>query len=253
MIARELEALTAAIVRTPGGAKKFGQAIGSVIVRDETPRALARELRGRAALAEPEVSAVLKEVVEARGGHLQFFPHRLKTQKSMTRKLRDKSIEKGITAKEYAAKVGDALRYTAIMDPDVNIAGAQEILDSLEAKGHTVLSVENSWELGDDYSGININMQAPNGVIWELQIHTPDSFEVKEYTTHPDYEIMRQPDKYSLEERQAAYDRMVAAWPAVKQPAGWETFGTLIYRYRRPGMESINKIRRPDKARLMVQ
>ena len=71
---------------------------------------------------------------------------------------------------------------------------------------------------GDAYSGINTILQAPTGLAWELQFHTPRSFELK-MSSHHQYELVRQPDT-SLEKRRKLFLEISAEWESVPVPAG---------------------------------
>ena len=49
------------------------------------------------------------------------------------------------------------------------------------------LRVKNFWGPGDGYQGIN-SVFVYNGIPFELQFHTPESFATKELECHPSYE-----------------------------------------------------------------
>jgi len=46
----------------------------------------------------------------------------------------------------------------------------------LEAAGHKVIKVKNYWPRGDNYSGVNSVLETSDGLEWELQFHTAESF-----------------------------------------------------------------------------
>jgi len=200
--------------------------------REARLAALAADLNDRAKEAEPGVSKILKEVTERNGGRMEGFEFRLKERATIAKKIKknvraDRLDGRETSDEKHAAKIGDALRYTSVIDPDRNVDAARQILAELEAAGHTVERTKNTWPRGDDYSGINVKMRAPNGLPWELQFHTPKSYQTKEYGTHKDYEIYRDPEQPRTE-RAFAYLRMVKLWNSVEQPAGWENFGEII-------------------------
>lgn len=186
------------------------------------------EVLRHASEAESQTTSTLIDAVSRHGGEMTGLQYRLKTQESLERKIHDKSIAKGITPEEYGGKVADSLRYTALFEPKNYVRAAQDTLSSLEAEGHAVVSVENSWETGDGYSGVNVELQAPNGLRWELQFHTPDSIRVKE-ESHKIYDIVRD-NMVEFERREREYQRMVRLWDDVEQPPGWESFGTILFR-----------------------
>lgn len=197
---------------------------------------IAQSVLDRARSVEPKVTHDLRHGVESRGGRMDSLmdspndpgDFRFKSHESLVRKLRDKSAQKGITPEEYAPKIADALRYTAVFNPDTMVEDSQKLFDHLQSQGHTVSSVENTFHHGQVYSGVNANMVAPNGVPYELQIHTPQSIAIKN-KIHHDYEIVRDPNA-SLAERKLAYNRMFALNTLLQRPAGFEKLGEQIHR-----------------------
>ena len=53
----------------------------------------------------------------------------------------------------------------------------------------------NYWETGHAYDGLNCSFLTDDhdagGVLFEVQVHTPESFEVKQYESHALYELWR--------------------------------------------------------------
>jgi N12 class adenine-specific DNA methylase len=177
-----------------------------------------------ATLAEPPITQLLQDVAGTFGGHMEGLRNRLKTQGSLSRKVRDKSLLKGRPQADIAAGMNDVLRYTMILDPDQYAAGAQSVLDGFVARGFTIVDADNTWAPGNVYQGINAVLRAPNGALFELQFHTPESFAAKS-STHADYELARDPSK-TLEERQAAHDRMAVLQSGVTVPPNVAGVGT---------------------------
>ena len=88
--------------------------------------------------------------------------------------------------------VKDVIRYTVIYPPDKLTDGAHTILDSFKKEGYTLKRLSNTWDEKDaTYRGININLVNPDGQIFELQIHTSESFELKNGELHALYERKR--------------------------------------------------------------
>ncbi len=160
---------------------------------------------------------------------MEGLQYRLKERSTMRDKIARKSEAKGTTVEEEAAAINDALRFTAILDPDVYIATAESVIEQLKSRGYEPTVIKNSWMKNDDYSGVNTTLRAPDGSLIELQFHTDDSWFTKD-TTHADYEIADNRDgKRTLKEQRDAFARMAAQWDSVEQPKGWENFGTLKF------------------------
>ena len=80
--------------------------------------------------------------------------------------------------------VKDVIRYTVICPPDKLTDGAHTILHSFKKEGYTLKRLKNTWDEKDaTYRGININLVNPAGQIFELQVHTSESFELKKRRT----------------------------------------------------------------------
>jgi hypothetical protein len=195
--------------------------------RDAAVERLAVDLMKRAASHEPETSRVLKEVARRAGGALVGFQHRLKRRASLLRKIRSK------LAADAALDVGqvvidDALRYTLqVRDepPGAHADAIRTAFGELERAGHRVQRVKNYWPRGDNYSGVNSVLVAPDGLLWELQFHTPESFRLKQ-ETHDLYEEMRE-DSTPLARKRELYDELAAPWEQVDIPAGLLDKGAL--------------------------
>ncbi len=93
----------------------------------------------------------------------------------------------------------DVLRYTMIFPHDRMAEGAAAAMDAIAADGYNIASVENKWlnPTPGEYRGIHAILESETGYRFELQLHTPESYAVKEAGTHDLYEIARdgnQPD-----------------------------------------------------------
>lgn len=141
---------------------------------------VAQQLLDQAEKAETTVSSDLVSLVGEQGGTMAGFENRLKKIDRIAQKLEQKAHEKGITPQEYASKMADTLRYTAVIDSGNHATGVQGVLTALTDRGYQLdpLEVENNWA-NPIYHGININLQTPDGYTFELQFHTTESLDVK--------------------------------------------------------------------------
>lgn len=189
--------------------------------------ALADELLRRAAAHEPEVSAMLLGVADKAGTRMAGFEHRLKTRSSTLRKIRSKLLEEpGLEVSEVV--IDDALRYTMLIadkPPGHHAKVIRGTFATLESSGHRVDEVKNYWPRGDNYSGVNSVLIAPDGLRWELQFHTPESFATKE-RDHALYEEMRA-DETSPERKRELFEELARPWQTVAIPKGLLKKGAL--------------------------
>lgn len=185
---------------------------------------------------EPAITSDLKGTVESLGGAMEALQDspdhpldfRFKALGSLTRKIHDKARAKGVSHEDYANQVGDALRYTALFDSKNFVEDGHALLKHLEDRGYKVEGVENTFAHGQAYSGVNTNIISPDGVRWELQLHTPESISAKHFI-HPHYETYRSSTS-SEAERRKAYNTMLAANSRLRRPDGFEAFGQQIHR-----------------------
>lgn len=170
--------------------------------------------------AEQWVTPALQYLAQQQNGELVGLEFRFKSRDSTTKKILARMTERNYTS-PGDVPISDALRYT--MQLDDAPAGHHgdsiaHVLAFFEQTGHTVLKVKNYWPRGDEYSGVNTNLRAPNGLEWELQFHTPESFELK-MSSHLIYEQARNPDAL-LQTRQELYDEVAEYWLDVPIPSG---------------------------------
>lgn len=141
--------------------------------------------------AESHATKSLIEAIRAGSGHLEGLDFRFKGKESLKRKIADKSAKKGVSREEYARQITDALRYTSISNDESFTADFYTTKKELEQRGYVMVEITNTiWDEDKPYRGINTLIQSPNGYIFELQFHTPNSIEIKEIN-HKLYEEQR--------------------------------------------------------------
>ncbi len=138
---------------------------------------------------------------------------KIKSEESLTRKILSDSHDLDITPEEAAAAIGDVLRYTLCTSTDTYVNTVDSTLNKLTSAGIKVVVFKNTWG-GNSYKGINSRLQTPEGVIFELQFHTDESYKTKE-EVHVYYEIVRAEDKTQEEKdtAQTAMDELFARIP----------------------------------------
>lgn len=175
---------------------------------------------GRAWAYADRVRPILARVIEAVGGELFGFEFEFKEHESIARKVAGK-VETGQgAAGQVAASLGDVLRYTVGFGGRDLARGAMETARLLEEAGWEVQR-ENAWaDPLDSYNGLNWNFRDPTtGFRFEIQFHTEWSWRLKQFDLHPDYQILRA-EGSTIQERRAAYDRMVAMNAAALEQHG---------------------------------
>jgi hypothetical protein len=181
----------------------------------------AQMLYDAAKKAEPAVTAVLKSM-ESDNAHLEGLDFRLKTVESTSRKILSDAHDAEISIEESAKNIKDSLRYTFIIDDSDYVETSKKIMDTLIANGTTVINFKNFWtNTSNPYQGINIQLKDTSGVIFELQLHTPMSYDTKEHKAHQYYEIARS-ETATEEEKAAANKTMEDLFALIPVPEGVE-------------------------------
>lgn len=94
----------------------------------------------------------------------------------------------------------DVVRYTFTTNGNDLSKGIETSLKALENEGYEIIKVKNTWySKTNAYRGVNTNLRAPNGIVFEVQYHTPESFELKNGINHKLYEKWRLLDEKSDE------------------------------------------------------
>lgn len=179
---------------------------------------LADDLLARAAHHEPAVSALLQKLAAQVGGQMAGFEFRLKKRDSLLRKIHSVlNADPKLAVSDVV--INDALRYTLEVEdkpPGRHAEAIKKALSALEAAGHKVVKVKNYWPKGDNYSGVNSVLETPDGLEWELQFHTAESFRIQ-HRDHELYEEMRKDDT-PVETKRELYKKLAAPWEKVPIP-----------------------------------
>jgi hypothetical protein len=114
-----------------------------------------------------------------------------KAQDGIAEKIPRIIEEKNVTEEEAALDIKDAVRYTVHFPDDSFGPAAQRVIDQLTSENKSV-AVKNTWppEKNSAYKGINVSVTRHDGVVYEVQFHTPISQAVKD-KMHAMYEDQR--------------------------------------------------------------
>jgi hypothetical protein len=163
----------------------------------------------------------IQTATEGLGGKMMGLENRVKTVESLQRKIATDMEKEGMSAEQAAARVSDAVRYTASFTPDKLVEGTEALLAKLQQEGKEVVQLKNTWlDEQSSYKGINVQMRNSDGQMFEVQFHTPQSFGAKERTHHL-YELMRKRDP-STEEWERLNDKQMRIARQLQVPKGIE-------------------------------
>jgi hypothetical protein len=128
------------------------------------------------------------------------------------------SLEPDVAPGDLAAKIHDGIRYTFLFPNPYYSDGVRMVESRLADKGYALVGRKPSWS-GEEYKGINSQWSDPDtGVLFEVQFHTPASWDAKQ-RTHDTYEKIGNASTTAEERtRLRAYQHQVSA--SVPAPPG---------------------------------
>lgn len=158
----------------------------------------------KAVLNEPDITDQVKKVAETSGMEILGLEYRLKTKDSFIEKVRKNYNPDG---NDYEIK--DIIRYTLGAGADNLSDKTMKVIDKFEQEGYNTIRIKNTWSPDSSYNGINTFIKTPSGQVFEMQYHTPESFELKNGELHTLYEKQRKILDDESEEYLDIEDRMI--------------------------------------------
>lgn len=143
---------------------------------------------------EPKITKDLQDISKVTGTKMAGLEYRLKTKDSYLRKVATdskNSIDEKIID-DTINGTNDVIRYTYQASADKLVDKYFEIEKCLADKEYKQIKLKNTWSIKNNpYKGINCNYISPTGQKFEIQYHTPESFELKNGEMHTLYEKWR--------------------------------------------------------------
>lgn len=168
----------------------------------------AKWLLAKAEKIEPKITSDVTQIISSVGGKVEGLEFRLKSLTSLERKIKTE-MSAGISEQKAIESVRDVVRYTAIFDSSTFVEQYQKMQEQLTKKGYRTVVVKNTWQEGAAYKGINTFVNAfveKDNIIFEMQYHTQESFELKNGKLHQLYEIFRNPEISPQEKAQISLE-----------------------------------------------
>lgn len=136
---------------------------------------------------EPQITARVMETARQAGMGVAGAKYRVKSRKSYFKKIGRKC-----NPREKGYEVKDILRYTYTASGEELVEKILKVIEMYSNSGYNTVEIKNYWLDGQNpYNGINTTVRSPEGLTFELQYHTPESFEVKNGKMHELYERQR--------------------------------------------------------------
>lgn len=202
---------------------------------EETATQIAARMVADAKAAEPATTEALSAIASDASGKMAGLEFAVKTQASLEDKI-GRDLADALAAGEtrtavaVADEINDALRYTITFPASRYGQGVEDALARLKADGYQVVKLKNYWGNADD-AGIN-GVFEKDGRRFELQFHTPKTFELKT-KLHGQYEAFRESTDDA--ERARLWDEMAAEYANVAPPDGSFGIGEQVTHVAPPG------------------
>lgn len=178
-------------------------------IRHDKPRNASSVYRN-AVRREPQITKDVSDSILKAGCKPYGLEHRLKTEQSISRKIKLKK------------DIKDAARYTAILPEKDFVKDYRKIKRDLESKGYTETRCKNYFEQYKKglvkHKSVQTNYKTRDGYIFELQFQTKASQNAKDKKV-PLYEEVRNP-KTSDKRRKELVRQMEVLANQVKDPEG---------------------------------
>ncbi|MBO0810383.1 MAG: hypothetical protein J2P32_18985, partial [Actinobacteria bacterium] len=140
---------------------------------------------------ENRITELMGDIEHASDGRLVGKEFRLKGEQRFKEKVAEqKRINPDASVSEIVSAVRDGIRYTIQHNEGEYKHGIVDDLRNIKAHGLELIRLRNSWS-STEYRGINSQwLDRRTGQAFEIQFHTPSSFEAKQLT-HDAYERLR--------------------------------------------------------------
>ncbi|HHG7663586.1 TPA: minor capsid protein [Streptococcus pneumoniae] len=167
---------------------KDGEKVYNQDTREAKSKFYSEQLLSKISGVEPKITSDMQRIAgENKLAGLEF---RKKTVESLSRKITTDSQAENISLSKATSKINDALRYTTIFDPDTFAKEYLKMKQELIAEGYKVVKVKNTWLIDGPYKGVNTVVEK-DGINFEMQYHTQESFDLKNGPLHELYEKYR--------------------------------------------------------------
>lgn len=182
----------------------------------------------RVAEYEPKITRQVRAMAKETGMDLAGIENRIKSRDSYLKKIQRKY---GPGFYEYQVK--DILRYTYTASGEELARKVIKAMELYSKAGYQTVEIKNYWlDERSPYKGINTKLRSPDGLIFELQYHTPESFFMKNGKMHELYEMQRPIKDMSSKEYRELGNRMLELSYSLKVPIGIENVKGREYKFK---------------------
>ena len=178
---------------------------------------------------EPLISADMRSLAHELGTDFDGTEYSVKTAGSVEDKLQRAEAANPTEFDAFAmlSSFKDLIRYTEMCEHDKIFDVARDTIDELKSKGYELSGIKNYYATpspGTGYQGLHLNFITPYGQEIELQVHSEESFRVKQ-DAHGMYEKIRAVST-PVDEKERLSAEMRAVTSSLEKPHGFESLQT---------------------------
>lgn len=112
------------------------------------------------------------------------------------------------------------LKYVIVFPYDTYFQSVKDCIQQIERNGYTIIKIDNYWSDDDIYSGLNCiskfyNIEEDIEIVFELQFHTPDSYDLKR-KNNKDYILYNKTT--NIKEKCKLFDKITKEYENLKIP-----------------------------------
>lgn len=183
---------------------------------------LADGIYSKVSAAEPKITGDVVGTVAGEKGKMYGLAHRMKQPTSMAGKIAADAKEDNVSYEKAASKIKDAVRYTAVFEPNDFVNGYKNTKSKLESMGYEEVRCKNFFDMYENGRSCQKAVQCvykdPEGNLFELQFHTTGTQGAKE-VNHRFYEEQRAATTTKTRKKQLT-EAMTKISSHVESPAG---------------------------------
>lgn len=139
----------------------------------------AKRIHSEATRRVSEITSDVTAAADNSGSKLHGLEHRLKTEKSIRRKISKAIDEEGLTSEQAASGIKDAVRFTTISSEKAFVDNYNEFKRLLQQKGYDEVRCRNYFDLFRQgkvkHKSVQSIFETPDGYKFEVQFQTPAS------------------------------------------------------------------------------
>lgn len=173
------------------------------------------------------------DIAKSCGASLEGVEHSIKAGSHFAEKIdrvrKKEEFGSEVSDEQIARSLGDSVRFTMMSKHDDLVSNVKTLMSQLEDKGYEIVELDNKYfppkpPKLHTYKGVHLGVKSPDGIVFEVQVHSKESMDVKNIN-HKIYEKTEAKDGkvYTNEEKAQMNEEMVENAAKLRDPKGIKT------------------------------